>query len=74
MNDFCQKISNISSVPDDPILCTVDIVGLYANIPHKWCLIAMKNVLDPIKDKAISAESLIKSAKKLKSLSTKICL
>ena len=35
MNDFCQKISNISSVPDDPILCTVDIVGLYANIPHK---------------------------------------
>ena len=34
MNDFSSKLANLPPLPDDVILCTVDVVGLYPNIPH----------------------------------------
>ena len=46
-------------MPDDVILCTIDVVGLYPNIPHDERLIAMRKTLDLRKDKRISTESLI---------------
>ena len=49
-------------MPDDVILCTIDVVGLYPNIPHDEGLIAMRKALDLRKDKRISAESLIELA------------
>ena len=49
-------------MPDDVILCTVDVVGLYPNIPHDEGLIAMRKALDLRKDKRISTESLIELA------------
>ena len=30
-NDF---LASLSPFPDDVILCTIDVVGLYPNIPH----------------------------------------
>ena len=59
MNDFLCKLANLLPLPDDVILCTIDIVGLYPNIPHDERLIAMSKVLDLRKDKRISTESLI---------------
>ena len=32
--DFLKKIANIPPFPDDLILCTLDVVGLYQNIPY----------------------------------------
>ena len=47
---------------DDVVLCTIDVVGLYPNIPHDEGLIAMRKALDLRKDKRISTESLIELA------------
>ena len=33
-NGFLKKIANLPPLPDDLILCTIDVVGLYPNIPH----------------------------------------
>ena len=32
-SDFLRKLQNLPKLPDDLILCTIDIVGLYFNIP-----------------------------------------
>ena len=34
-NDFFKKIANPPPFPDDLILCTIDVMGRYPNIPHK---------------------------------------
>ena len=62
MNDFLKKIANLAPLPDGLILCTVDVVGLYPNIPHEEGLIAIRKALDTRKDKTISTDSLIKLA------------
>ena len=50
-------------MPDDVILCTIDVVGLYPNIPHDERLIAMWKAQDLRKDERILTESLIELAK-----------
>ena len=45
-------------MPDDLILCTIDPVGLYPNIPHKEGLEAIRKVLHKQEDQTISMESL----------------
>ena len=61
-NDFLKKIANLPPLPDDLILCTIDVVGLYPNIPHEEGLIAIRKALDTRKDKTISTDSLIELA------------
>ena len=46
-------------MPDDVILCTIDAVGLYLNIPHKEGLEAIRKTLDRREDQTISTDSLI---------------
>ena len=53
MNYFWKKIANIPPLPDDLILCAIDVVGLYANIPREEGLIAIRKALDTRKDKTI---------------------
>ena len=60
-NDFLKKIANLPPLPDDLILCTIDVVGLYPNMPHEG-LITIRKALDTRKDKTISTDSLIKLA------------
>ena len=33
-NDFLPKLKNLKKVPDNAILVTADVVGLYPSIPH----------------------------------------
>ena len=61
-NDFLKKIANLPPLPDDLILCTIDVVGLYPNIPHEEGLIAIRKALDTRKDKTISPDLLIELA------------
>ena len=44
-NDFKSKIKNID-IPNDALLVTADVVGLYPSIPHEAGLSALKEVLD----------------------------
>ena len=45
-NDFLRKLNELRDLPDDFILCSVDVVGLYPNIPHKEGLDAIRKALD----------------------------
>ena len=49
-------------MPEDIILCTVDVVGLYPNIPHEDGLVAMLKALDEREDKTVLTDSLIELA------------
>ena len=58
-NDFLRKIASLPPFPDDIILCTIDVVGLYPNIPHGEGLIALKKSLESREDNTISTDSLM---------------
>ena len=61
-NDFLRKIANLPPLPEDLIFCTIDVVGLYPNIPHDEGLKAVRNALNSREDKTISTESLLELA------------
>ena len=61
-NDFLRKLDVPPSLPEDIILCTIDVVSLYHNIPHEDGLVAMRKALDAREDKTISIDSLIELA------------
>ena len=52
--DFLRKIASLPPLPDDIILCTIDVAGLYPNIPLDEGLIALRKSLESRKDKKIS--------------------
>ena len=56
-NDFLHKLSALPSLPEDIILCTIDVVGQYPNIPHEDWLVAMQKALDLQEDKTVSIDS-----------------
>ena len=58
-NDFLRKMASLPALPDDIILCTIDVVGLYPNIPHDEGLIALRKSLESRENKTISTDSLI---------------
>ena len=57
--DFINKIGQIGDIPENAILVTADVVGLYPSIPHNAGLKALKNALDKRKQKHIPTEKLI---------------
>ena len=44
--DFINKTKNLSIIPDNAILVTADVVGLYPSIPHEAGLRALREALD----------------------------
>ena len=61
-NDFLRKISNLPPLPEGAILCTIDVIGLYPNIPHEYGLAALRKALDTREDQRVSTDSLIELA------------
>ena len=58
-NDFLRKIASLPPLPDDIILCTIDVVGLYPNIPDDEGLIGFRKSLESREDKTLSTDSLM---------------
>ena len=58
-NDFLKKLNELRDLPDEFILCTIDVVGLYSNIPHKEELETIRKALNKREDQTISTDSLI---------------
>ena len=54
-----KKLNELRDLPDDVILCTSDVVGLYPNIPHIEGLEAIRKVLDKRENQTILTDSLI---------------
>ena len=44
-NHFLQKIKSLVQLPEGAILCTVDFVGLYPNMPHEEGLASLRKFL-----------------------------
>ena len=59
---FLEKIKTIGSGPENAILVTADVVGLYPNIPHQAGLKALKEALEKRDTKKIRTENLVKLA------------
>ena len=61
-NDFLKKLHSLPNLPDDIILCTVDVVGLYPNIPHQEGLSALRRRLDLRQEKDVTTSTLVELA------------
>ena len=59
---FWKKIKTLRYIPDNAILVTVDLVGLYSSIPHQAGLTPLKEALDKSLSKKIPTGDLIKMA------------
>ena len=57
-NEFLKKLGSLPKLPDGIILCTMDVVGLYPNIPHKG-LYALRKRLETRKEKYVSIDTII---------------
>ena len=57
-NDFLNKLRSLPKLLDNIILCTVDAIGLYPNIPHEEGLSGLRKRLDNRMEKYISSHTL----------------
>ena len=57
-----EKRKTLGCIPDNAILVTADIVGLYPSIPHQAGLTAFKEALDKSLSKKIPTDDLIRMA------------
>ena len=55
-----KKLRSLPNLPNDVILCTVDVVGVYSNIPHDGGLFAVRKRLDLTQEKVELAEAVLK--------------
>ena len=46
MNDFLLKLKELGGAPQNAIICTIDVVGLYPNIPHCKGLEALEKAIN----------------------------
>ena len=61
-NDFLKKLRSLPNLPDDIILCTADVVGLYPNIPHDEGLSVLRKRLDLRQEKGVTTSTLVELA------------
>ena len=62
-NHFLKKIMDLDGLPEDAILCTVDVVGLYPSIPHEEGLEALQEALEHRENNTISTDTLLELAR-----------
>ena len=62
-NHFLSLLAKLGEIPDNALLCTADVVGLYPNIPHGEVLEAMRKALDTRQNPSISTESIVSLGK-----------
>ena len=61
-NHFLRKIKELGQLPEGTILCTINVVGLYPNIPHDEGLAFLKDFMDSRVDKLVTTDTLIELA------------
>ena len=62
---FLKKLRSLPNLPDHIILYTVDIVGLYPNIPHEKGLSALRQRLDLRQEKNVNTSTPVAPAEVL---------
>ena len=56
------NLKNLKKVPDNAILVSADVVGLYHSIPHTEGLEILKEQLDNSEEKSLPTKDLVKMA------------
>ena len=59
-SDFIIKTRNLASIPNNAILVTADVAGLYPSIPHEAGLKALREVLDNREEHTVPTSKLTK--------------
>ena len=59
---FLEKIKDLGEVPEDAILVTADVVGLYPSIPHNDGLAILEKQLDKVPQKKLPTSEIVKLA------------
>ena len=62
-SDFLRKLNDLGKLPENAILVTTDVVGLYPSIPHADGLEALLAKLKEREDKSIATEDLLQMAR-----------
>ena len=58
-NEFLKKLRSLPKFRGRIILCNMDVVGLYANIPHEEGLSALRKRLESWKEKYVPTDTII---------------
>ena len=58
--DFLLHIQNIENLPDNAILATIDVTGLYTHIPRDKGMQATREALDRRADKTVPTDFIVK--------------
>ena len=53
------KLKDLSPLPANALLCSIDVVALYPSIPNEDGLEAMREALDSRANKSVSTKSLV---------------
>ena len=61
-NHFLRKIKSLGQLPEGAIVCTIDVVGLYPNIPHEEGLASLRRFLNTRTEKRVTTETLVELA------------
>ena len=60
--DFLKKLRDFPDLPENSIICAIDVVGVYPIIPNEEGLRFIRNVLEKISNKNVSTDTLIELA------------
>ena len=61
-NHVLRKFESLGQLPEGAIPCTIDIAGLYPNIPHEEGLVSLRKFLDARAEKKVTTETLLELA------------
>ena len=61
-NNFLKKLRPLTNLPNDIILCSIDVVGLYPTIPHDEGQSALQRRLELKREKKVSTSTLVELA------------
>ena len=61
-NDFVKRIRDMPDLPENAILCSIDVTGLYPDIPHDEGLEVMKKALNKRENQSVSTDTLLELA------------
>ena len=58
-NHFLSRLSKLGKIPEEALLCTVDVVGLYPSIPHGEGLEAIREALGRRGNPGVATDTLV---------------
>ena len=58
-NHFVKKLQELGSLPKNTILFTINVVGLYLNIPHEEGLASIRKHLENREHKEVTTDTLV---------------